>query len=275
MLLHILDDDDGIIHHKTDGKHHGEKRQRINGKAQNRKGRQCPDQGDRHCEKRDYRGPPVLQEEEYDQHDQQECLDKGLDNLIDGCRDKVRIIHDDPIFQVGGEIFRTLLQNFLDFLEGVHRIRIFCQHDAKGNGILAVVFRKNAGILGAGLDTGNIPKTDKGTVGHGFQYDVLEFLRHGKTTFHDAGVLLLLVLRCRELPDRSRRSLDILSLDGRNHITGCKPHIGQLVRIQPDTHGVVRAKHLDITDTMDALDVVLKIDLQVIVDECTVISPVR
>ena len=44
MVFNRLDHHDGVIHHQADGQDQAEKRQRVNGKAQQREKRKGPDQ---------------------------------------------------------------------------------------------------------------------------------------------------------------------------------------------------------------------------------------
>ncbi len=70
VMLHNFDDDNGIVHHQTDGQHQAEERQRVDGKPEQRKQRERADQRHRHGQQRNQRRAPALQEEEDDDDDE-------------------------------------------------------------------------------------------------------------------------------------------------------------------------------------------------------------
>ena len=161
MLFDIFDDDDGIIDDEADGQHHSEQGQGIDGEIESRKGRKGADDGDRDGQNRYQRRPPFLQEYEDDEDDQQQRFDEGVFNFIDGGIDKVRIVHDDGVVQVGWEGFLGLFQNLFDFTDRVQSIGIIRQLDAEANPVFIVDFGIAAFILRARLDIGHVFQIDK------------------------------------------------------------------------------------------------------------------
>ena len=75
VLLDVLDDDDGIVDDEADGKDHGEECQCVDREVEHDERAERTDQGDRHGEQRDDRRAPVLQEDEDDKDDEQQCLE--------------------------------------------------------------------------------------------------------------------------------------------------------------------------------------------------------
>ena len=69
-----LDDDDGVIHHQSNGEHQAEKGEGVDGKPKYREQRKGSHQRNRHGQQRDERRPPALQENIYDDHHQQQGL---------------------------------------------------------------------------------------------------------------------------------------------------------------------------------------------------------
>ena len=81
MMLHCFYDDDRIIDNQADRQNHGKQGQRINGKPKEDKSGKSTDQRYRHGQHGDQGGPPVLQEQIDDDHNQNQSLNKGLKHL--------------------------------------------------------------------------------------------------------------------------------------------------------------------------------------------------
>ena len=133
MMLHVLNDDDGIIDNQADGKHHGEKCQCIDGKIQDDEGAKGTNQGYRHREKRDDRRADILQEDKDDKHHQQQRLNKGLHHFLDGGTDVIRAVHDRVHLEIRREILFRLIQDIPNFLDGLHGICITGKLDAEAH----------------------------------------------------------------------------------------------------------------------------------------------
>src|SRR6185295_16206728 len=82
VALHTLDDDDGIVHHKSHGQDQPEHGKGIDGEAEQRKESKCTHQRDGHGEKWDQRSPPVLKEQIDDKDDQRDGDQKCLNDLL-------------------------------------------------------------------------------------------------------------------------------------------------------------------------------------------------
>ena len=89
MLFNILDNHDSIIDNEADSQHHGEQRQRIDGKVQYHESRQRTDKGYRHSQQRDECCAPALQEDKDYQHYQQKRFNKGFQHLVNRSIDVV------------------------------------------------------------------------------------------------------------------------------------------------------------------------------------------
>ena len=275
MLFHILDDHDGVIDHQTDGKHHGKKRQGIDGKAQDNEGAKSSHQGNRDGQQRDQRCAPCLKEQEHNDDNQRQRLEEGMHHLVQGSADKVRIVDDFMILHIRREGLGCILQEFLDLRNAVHRIGIAGKLDSKPNGLLIVVLGYDRAALFARLNARHILETRIGAIAGRFQHNLAEFLRGDQPSLHRAGILLLLRIRSGHLPDDARRRLNVLLLNGLGHVCHGKPPLRQLVGVHPDAHGVVRAKDLDLADARNALDGINQVDIRIVLQKLRLIGSVR
>ena len=164
MMLDVLDDDDRIVDNEADCKHHRKECQRIDGEIQQNKRAECTNERHRHGEQRDERRAPTLQKEEDDEHDEQQCLEEGMHNLLDGCVDVVRAVKDRLHLEAGREGLLRLLEDLAHLRKGNHRIRIGGQLNAEADGGIAVKFRNNIILTLSRLNACDILQTDERTI---------------------------------------------------------------------------------------------------------------
>ena len=274
VLLDILDDDDGIIDDQADGQHHCKECQRIDGEVQHNERSQCTDQGYWHSQQRNDCSPPVLQEQEDNQHNQCQCFEERLHNFLDGSIDIVRTIEDLRHLQVWWQIWFCLLQDLLDALNRLHGICIIGQVDTKTNGRIAIKLRDNRVRFLPGLDTGHVLQTNELAI-RGFQDDIAELLRCHQTTGYLARVLSFLTICHWHSTNGTCRCLDILLFERARDIRHGELELSELIRVQPDTHRIIRAEDLNITDTSNTLDLIQDVDIGIVLHERTVIRAIR
>ncbi len=82
VALYTLDDDDGIVHHQSDGQDQPKHGKGIDGETEQREERKCTDERDGYGKKRDQRSAPVLQEEIDHKDDQRDGDQKRLNDLF-------------------------------------------------------------------------------------------------------------------------------------------------------------------------------------------------
>ena len=83
LRLHGLDDDDRVVHHRTDGQHEGEQRQDVDTEAEHRQAGEGADQRHHDRDRGDDGALEVLQEEVNHQDDEQNGDDERLHHVID------------------------------------------------------------------------------------------------------------------------------------------------------------------------------------------------
>ncbi len=86
--LDIFHNDDRIIHQNTDGEHHGEHGQHVDGKAGGIHDRAGTEQGHRYDKRGNDRVTEILQEDEHHHEDENDGFDQRADHLFDGGRDE-------------------------------------------------------------------------------------------------------------------------------------------------------------------------------------------
>ena len=156
VMLHDLDDDDGVVHHQTDGQHQAEQRERIDGETEQREKRERADQRNRHGEQRNQRRAPALQEDEDDDDDEDDGFHQRVLDLLHALGDGQRGVERDDVIQVRR---KTLLEFFHDRLRavgGVHGIGVRQLVEGDERGRLAVQARLHVVVLRAEFDAGDI-----------------------------------------------------------------------------------------------------------------------
>ena len=105
-------------------------------------------------------------------------------------------------------------------------------------------------------------------VGRVLDDDVVELLRRRKPADGVDGDLEGLRSCIRRLPKLPGWHLDVLLLDGRDHVCGSKLPSCQAHRVHPDAHGVLAlTENLYIAYALDALERVLHVHVDVIRDK--------
>lgn len=80
--LDSLDHNNRVIDHNTNRKHKGEKGEEVDGEADERHDYESTHKRYYDGDGRNYDRLHILQEDEHNEHDKEECLEKGLDNLM-------------------------------------------------------------------------------------------------------------------------------------------------------------------------------------------------
>ena len=274
--FHVLQHHDGVVHHDTDGQHHAEQGQGVDGVAQGVHAREGTDDGHGHGDAGDEGGAPALQEDEdHDEH-QDHGFHQGMDHFIDGFHDEFVGVHDDLVGHPFGEVPGQLLEAGGDGVAGSDGIGAGQQVDAHGTGHHAVVFTADAVVLAAHLDAGHVLEAQHGAVLAGADDDLAEFLGRVQAAL---GVDLpgkLGRVGHGRVAQTAGRELRVLLLDGRRDLAHGDAVLGQLVRDEPDAHGIVHvAEHGHVAHAGHALEFVGHVHLHVVVQVHGVVTAVR
>ncbi len=97
MTLHVLHDDDRVVHHDADREHHAEERQRVEREAEREHHGERADQRDRHRDERNDRRTPRLQEDHHDDDDEQNGFEERVHDRADRFTHVDRRVVDDLV----------------------------------------------------------------------------------------------------------------------------------------------------------------------------------
>ena len=183
-------------------------------------------------------------------------------------------------FQVmpGGNAGCSSLHALLDALGDIERIGLGQLEDGEARRRLPVELEGLAVLLGAELDAGDIaqPRYPAAAGRIGLDDDVLELGNVVELARHVDRVLEVLSGghgRDAELSGPGRAALQI---DGVDDVGGDQLARLQLLRVQPEPHGVLAgAEHGDVADAVDAGDLVEQIDGRIVRQEQAVVAAVR
>ncbi len=120
-------------------------------------------------------------------------------------------------------------------------------------------------MLGFHFDARNIAQTRNRAISFAFDDDVFELFGAFQTTADIDRQLELhtSVIRCTT--NDAGCDLNVLALNGRNHLARGQVTFGNLVGVKPDTHGIIaRAKQPDLSDTGDTRQTVTDIQRRVV-----------
>ncbi len=117
---------------------------------------------------------------------------------------------------------------------------------------------EEAVILVAKLDPGDIGEMHDRAIGVGLDDDLGEFVGRRQARLRRHRGVQMLARRIRRLPDLAGRDVDILRLHRRLDVGRHELHGGELVRIEPNAHRILRSEHLRLADARHARDIVLE-----------------
>ncbi|EKD35926.1 MAG: hypothetical protein ACD_75C01721G0001, partial [uncultured bacterium] len=164
VSFHVLHHHDGIIDHEPHGKHDGQKRQQVNGEAEDlhQKYRADQRQGDGHH--RDQHGTEGAEEEEDDHDHDEQGVAQGFEHLLDRVGDVIGGVIGDPRLHARRQIPLDRLHLFTHPLDDIDRVGVGqCPYTDKnrrlpGKPYLGLI------ILGAELHVGDVAQPNNSAV---------------------------------------------------------------------------------------------------------------
>ena len=265
QALDVLQHHDGVVHHDTDGQHHGEQGQGVNGEAEQPQPGEGADQGDGHGHQGNHRGAPVLQEDEDDDGHQDQGFHQGVHHFGDGGLDELGGVERHHVIHVAGELLLQFVHAQLHLLGHVQGVGAGLQEDADADHGLAQQGGGGVVVLGAQLDPGHILQVQGALGAVGADDDVAELFRRRQAALGGHRVDQLLAVGGRLLADLAGGVLLVLGGDGVGDFRRRHPQLGHAVWPQPQPHGVVQgAEDLGVADAGNALQVVQDIDQGVV-----------
>ncbi len=244
--LHRLDDDYGIIHHRTNHEHQGEQRYQVDTESCHCHESKRTNQRNHDTHQRNQRGTDVLQEDIHHQDNEDDRLNQCLHHLMDRSEKEVVGAHHLREFYAFRQVLAHFIQQFVDVL--VH----FCcigtgrlEHHA-GHAVMPV----HAAFVGVAvltqLDVCYIFQFQHFAVFRRTDYDFTEFLRCDETAFILHGILVSLV---RVLTERTGSRLDVLLGKHCRYIRRNQFVLRHHIGFHPDAHTVVTTHNHHIAHT--------------------------
>ena len=236
-----LDDDDRVVNDDADRQHDSEQRCEIDAEPKRRhRGEGSDDRHGNGCCRDEHR-PPILQEDENDDQNQNCGLDQGLINLSDRGSHELRRVIGCHIDKVRREALSEGVHLRLDSVGDRNGIGVRQEGDADAGSRPAVKIESFAVGLRSELDAADV--ADSGDLSavraSGLDDDVLEFGGIVEATFEVERILKILAFGRRRCTGLAGGDFLALLLDGVDHILRRQAPRLQQVRIHPNTHGVL------------------------------------
>ena len=265
MALDVLDHHNGIIHHDSDGQHHAEQRQGVNGEPEGLHARQSADEGDRHGHRGNQRRPPALQEQVHDEHDQHHRDSQRQSDLMDGDLDEAGRVIGDVVLHAGGKALGELIHLPLNALGSVERVGARRkERDEKRVGLAVPPSFQVVG-LGAQLDLGHVLEADHVPVRERSDNHFLKVfhLRQAALRDHRDGELRAFG---RGLPpDRAGGKIPVLLADHVRNVARREVELRHPYRVQDQSHAIVLApEDQGVAHAAEPFDVVEHVDDRVV-----------
>ena len=265
IALDILDDDDRIVDHDTHRQHQAEQGQIVQGDPERRENGEGADQGHRDRDHRDQRGAPALQEDEHHEDDEQDRLEDRVDDLIDRFADEDRGIVDDLVAQARREVLRQRRDGRKDLVLDRQRVCPRLREDQQRHARTAVHEAGRTIVRGADLDPADVADAGDPSLVVGLHDDVGELLGRRQPAERLHVDLVGLGRSCRWLVQDAGGDLEVLSPQRREHLAGTYVPGRDLVRIEPDPHGIFACAHkLHVTDTRQPRQRILHMQRRVV-----------
>ena len=162
------------------------------------------------------------------------------------------------------EVLRQLGDLVFHQLIGLQFVGAGGQLDVHACGLHAVVAAEVVVVLAAQLNGGDVAQRHQRTVLIDPQGDLAELFRRLELRLGvDGGVQRLFIDR-RRAAQLADRHLGVLRLNGLDHVLGRELVAVELVGIEPDAHGVLRAVHVHAADAVDTAERILQVGDDVI-----------
>ena len=272
----VLENDDRIVDDDADGQHQPEQRQKIDRKAEGIHAGKRADDRDRHRQNRNKSRAPVLQEDEDDDDDQHHRLNEGFDNFFDRNAHETRRVEGNCIVYACRKGFLQLRHPGLNGVVRAQRIGPWLQVNADWHGGRAVMRGIEGIVLRTEFKTGNVLEAQRPGVLVRSDDNLFKGLRIRKAAFGVHRISESQIILHRFFAETAGGELRILLANGSGHITWGQIVLRQLVRPQPDTHGIVLGtEERGVTDTGHSLELVDNIEQRIIADKDGIVTLIR
>ena len=257
--FHVFHHHDGIVHQQANSQHHAEHGQGVDGEAEGGQHAEGAEQNHRHRNGGNQGGAEVLQEQVHHQEHQHDGFEQGMYHFLNGDLHErggvVGVIHLHLVGEEGLQFFQASAHR----IRGIQRVGAGGQADRQAGGRLAVIAPHHIVVLCGQFHPSHIPQEHLGSIRVYFEQDVLELFGTLQTGLgNDVGVELL-AFHGRCTAELAAGYLVVLHLNSLGDVLRCQVVFVELVRVEPDTHGVGGAEQLDLADTRYPADRILHI----------------
>ena len=276
IALNVLDHDDRVVDHNSNGKHQAEQGECIDREAEQIEHGKRADDRHRHRDQRNDRSAPGLQEQDHNQHDERDRLEQRMHDCLD------RLAHEDRGIVVrtpGQTRWKALRQLFHLRDHGIARCQRVCARRLKhaedrSRGVVELAAYRI--VAGAEIDVRHVGQAHDLAVRAGLEHDAAELLGRTQPALcvdRDQEVGAALDRLGAEL---AGRDLQVLLPDRAHDVAGGETARGDLVGVEPNAHRVIAAAKLpNLSDTGQARDLVLDPYVGVVAQIERVVSAVR
>src|SRR6266403_4347364 len=131
-------------------------------------------------------------------------------------------------------------------------------------------------VLRPQLNAGYVLDPHDPTIWRSADDDLFKLLRRNETALCSDRVCKFLTLGCGFAANLAGRIHRILGLERSHNFWNCDRELCQLIRLYPQSHRVpARSKHLNTADSVNAAQLIVKIDVCVVRQELRVIDTAR
>ena len=255
--LNVFQHHNGVVHHNTNGQHHAEQGQCVNGIAQQVQASKRTQQGHGHSQNWNQRGAPVLQKHIHHDEHQNHRFNQCFHHFANRDFHKTCGVIRHRIVKTFREICRNFIHRAFHGLSHFKRIGTGLQKHTHQCRWLAIDTTGKVVILGSQFHAGNVFQAQGRTIRvHPYQY-ILELLNILQSALRRDGVDQFLAVVVGRLANFTRCKLCILLVQGRGNVPGGQLQLRHAIRFDPDTHCIIfGTKNLNVGRTRNPLDTV-------------------
>ena len=264
---------DSIVYYQSDGQHETEQRKSVDGKAKQRKKDEGPHQRNWYSQERDERCAPSLQEDVHHDDHQDNGDQQGLDDLLNPFCHCARRVERDGVIDALRKSLPLLSEKFFDPVCRLHGIRTRQLVHRDDRTRFAIQLADDRVVLRPHLHAGDVLDPYDPTIGRGADNDLFELLGRSQTTLCPDRVGEFLTLGCRLAADLTGWIHRILRLDRCHDLGYGDRELGQLVRLDPQSHRIPAGpKHLNAANSGNTAQLIVQVDVRVVRQELRVID---
>src|SRR3984957_1325678 len=275
VALHVFDDHDGVVDHQAGGESQTEKRERIDGEAQNFNEGQSSNQRNRNGDGRNESAAPILQENKNHQHYQADGFEQSVQNVFDRFAHHTGGVKGHCVLDAGWEVLGKPEQfRFRGFVDG-ERVGPGELGDTEADRVVAIEAKIAAVILSAQFGAAYVAQSNQRAVGASFQNNIFEFRWLDQAAHGAHADLVILPADRGRLPHLSGADLHVLLGQRAEDVGGGQVARRHAQRVQPQAHGIFAlAEILHVGDARHAFQRIADLQVHIVAEEQAVIFAV-